>query len=151
MTTNQPRVLITGITGLLGNSLAKEISNYGQVYGIARHACSGQLSGQMFAIDHGFMLSQHSDIRQQQRGFVLSIRRQLRHQDHSVVRFAECSTPGSDFPADPVLESGLAHSVALPFSHFLLLTQPRGVLCRFVFVTCGRTRLHLTKKKKQTR
>lgn len=51
MTTNQPRVLITGITGLLGNSLAKEVSNYGQVYGIARHACSGQLSGQMFAID----------------------------------------------------------------------------------------------------
>ena len=49
--TNQPRVLITGVTGLLGNSLAKEVSNYGQVYGIARHNCSGQLFGQMFATD----------------------------------------------------------------------------------------------------
>jgi len=51
MTTNQPRVLITGITGLLGNSLAKEVGHYGQVYGIARHVRLGQLPGRMFATD----------------------------------------------------------------------------------------------------
>lgn len=51
MTSNQPRVLITGVTGLLGNSLAREVRHYGQVYGLARHIRLGQLPGTMFTTD----------------------------------------------------------------------------------------------------